>query len=86
MYKGVGAENVYMDILKTVFHTSTAGATIHIENLKGVDGEIALRAGNGEPFGVINVGDDSKLLTLCEEVGLSTNVKDFSKSLFADIN
>ncbi|MBF0541330.1 MAG: DEAD/DEAH box helicase family protein [Nitrospirae bacterium] len=84
--KKMGAEDIYTSILKTIFHTSSAGAVIHIENLKGVGGEIALRAGNGEYFGVINVGDDNELIKLCEKNGLSTSSKDFSKSLFSAIN
>ncbi len=40
---------------------------------EGATGEIALRLGaDHEPFGVINVGDDSKLISLCEEHGLAT--------------
>jgi hypothetical protein len=35
---------------------------------------------------VINVGDDTKLLTLCRAQGVATQDKDFSKSLFADLN
>ena len=38
-----------------------AGGALHVENLKGVSGEVALRVGDHEPFGVINVGDDDKL-------------------------
>ncbi len=42
---------------------------LHVENLKGATGEIALRVGDNDPFGVINVGDDAKLVKLCEDNG-----------------
>ncbi len=57
---------------------------MHVENLKGTDGEIALRLGENEPFGVINVGDASALCKLCEEQPdyLGVTDKEFSGSLF----
>ena len=58
-----------------------------MENLKGVPGEIALRVGDNDSFGVINVGDDSKLCSLCEdEEGLLVGDRDFKGSLFQSIN
>jgi hypothetical protein len=84
--KGMTAASVFNDVLKEVFNSNISGAYLHLDNLKGQDGEIALRIGDGEYFGVINVGDDAKLLKLCEENGLSTADKDFSESLFHLIN
>lgn len=78
-------ERLYEELLKAVFNSDVIGAYLHLDNLKGQDGEIALRVGTAEPFGVINVGDDAKLIKLCEEEGISTDTKDFSKSLFDDI-
>ena len=50
-------------------------------------GEVALRLGaENEAFGVINVGDDAKLVKLCEENGLATGEHQFSGSLFHEIN
>ncbi len=50
-------------------------------------GEVALRLGaDNEPFGVINVGDDTKLVKLCEEHGLATGDREFSGSLFHETN
>lgn len=58
-----------------------------MENLKGAAGEVALRLGaENEAFGVINVGDDAKLVRLCEENGLATGEREFSGSLFHEIN
>jgi hypothetical protein len=84
--KKLTSANVFNDVLKEVFNSNIAGAHLHLDNLKGQDGEIALRIGDGDYFGVINVGDDAKLLKLCEENGLSTADKDFSDSLFHLIN
>ncbi|MDK2888848.1 MAG: hypothetical protein PWP72_1726 [Thermoanaerobacter sp.] len=85
--KGMSADIVYMDMLKLIFNGAVPGAGLHIESLKGTDGEIGLRAGSAEDyFGCINVGDDSKLIKLCEDLGLSTEKRDFSQSLFHTIN
>lgn len=82
---GESAEVVYRDILDRVFHST--GGRLHIENISSVAGEIALMAGTADiPFGVINVGDDSKLVKLCEDAGLHTQDARFSASLFHDIN
>ncbi|WP_339889900.1 DEAD/DEAH box helicase family protein [Neptuniibacter pectenicola] len=79
------AEQLYQDILSSVFHST--GGRLHIENITGVAGEIALRAGSSDtPFGVINVGDDSKLIKLCEKHNLYTQDARFSESLFRGIN
>lgn len=78
---------LYSNILLKVFNTSLAGANVHIDNLKGVDGELGLRIGDTQDyFGVINVGDDSKLHKLCLEAGILGMDMDFSQSLFHKIN
>lgn len=82
----LSGDQVFDDILATLFN-APAGGSLYIENLKGATGEIALRLGAGsEPFGVINVGDDTKLVKLCEENGLETGDREFSGSLFHSIN
>lgn len=53
---------------------------------KGKDGEIGLRAGNGEYFGVVNVGDAPELVKLCESEGIVTSSKEFAESLFRTID
>ena len=83
--EGLAPAALYADVLKTVFNCNTVGATLHIENLKGVSGEIRLRLGDNDPFGVINVGDDSALLSLCTDNGFHTDAIDFSESLFQGI-
>jgi hypothetical protein len=59
---GRTAKTVFLDVLKEVFNSDVAGASLHIDNLKGQVGEIGLRIGNADYFGVINVGDDKGLL------------------------
>ncbi|MBT4208220.1 DEAD/DEAH box helicase family protein, partial [Candidatus Woesearchaeota archaeon] len=78
------ATEIFDDILNIVFNASSG--LLHIENLKGVDGEIALRMGENEYFGVINVGDSDKLTKLCEASGINISNRDFSNSLFQTIN
>lgn len=83
---GMDAQSVYRNILETLFNSEISGALLHLDNLKGADGEIGIRIGNADYFGVINVGDDKKLLDLCAENGLHTSEKDFANSLFHSIN
>lgn len=80
-------EKLFDDILATVFNAQGGGA-LHVENLKGVTGEVSLRVGDNDPFGVINVGDDTKLCKLCEDYDktLVVGERDFSASLFHGIN
>lgn len=81
---GLTGELAYDDILKLLFNSQTQ-ASLHVENLTGTDGEIALRVGESDPFGVINVGDAAALCKLCEEHTdhLTVTEKEFSGSLFA---
>jgi hypothetical protein len=77
---------IFDDILDTLFH-APGGGQLYVENLKGAQGEIALRIGaDNDPFGVINVGDDVKLVKLCSENGIETGDLEFSGSLFHEIN
>ena len=84
--RGLSAEAIFEETLTMIFNAS-AGGDLYIENLKGAEGEIALRLGaQNEPFGVINVGDDAGLLKLCASKGLQTGEREFSGSLFQTIN
>ena len=79
---GLAGEDAFNDIMKVMFNSATQAA-LHVENLKGTDGEIALRLGDNEPFGLINVGDPTELCKLCEEQEeLIVTEKEFSGSLF----
>ena len=80
------AEQVFAETLTTLFN-APGGGQLYVENLKGASGEIALRLGaENEPFGVINVGDDAKLVELCGKAGIATGDREFSGSLFHEIN
>ena len=83
----MSAEEIYNDILGLTFNSSTQAA-LHVENLKGTDGEIALRLGENDSFGLINVGDAANLCKLCEEHAelLVVTEKEFSGSLFQGLN
>jgi hypothetical protein len=82
---GLTPSQIFDDTLAALFN-APGGGLLYVENLKGATGEIALRLGDNEPFGVINVGDDAKLVKLCEEHQLQTGEREFSGSLFQDIN
>ncbi len=85
--KDVFARDTYMKILHTIFHSDVPNARLHLDRQKGGDEEIGLRIGNADYFGVINVGDSAKLITLCEDNGLLCETKEFGNtSLFATIN
>ncbi len=79
-------EEVYHDILNTIFNAQAPGA-LYLEHLKSAEGEIAIKVGDNEPFGVINVGDPGNLLKLCENhAGLIITEKIISSSLFYNLN
>ncbi len=83
---GLTPAQVFDETLATLFN-APAGGQLYVENLKNATGEVALRLGaENEPFGVINVGDDAKLVKLCEENGLETSAPEFAGSLFHGIN
>lgn len=80
-------EELFKDILKVLFNSQNP-AMLHVLNLKGTDGEIALRLGENEAFGLINVGDASALCKLCEDHPdqMTVDEKEFSGSLFANLS
>lgn len=82
---GLSPTQIFDETLAVMFN-APGGGILHVENIKGATGEIALSVGDGVPFGVINVGDDAKLVKLCEDNGLSTGDSEFSGSLFHGIN
>tara|TARA_R110000868_G_scaffold405577_1_gene685098 strand:- start:21756 stop:25022 length:3267 start_codon:yes stop_codon:yes gene_type:complete len=76
----------FFDETLAIMFNAAGGGALHVENLKGATGEIALRVGDNDPFGVINVGDDAKLVKLCEDNGIATQDSEFAGSLFHEIN
>ncbi len=82
----LSANDLFADICARLFNAPGGGA-LHVEYLKGADGELALKLGNNDPFGVINVGDAKKLYDLCDATpGLVAEERDFAGSLFRRIN
>ena len=83
---GLSPDQVFDETLEMLFN-APGGGQLYVENLKGVTGEVALRLGaENKPFGVINVGDDAKLVKLCETNGIVMHEPEFSGSLFHEIN
>ncbi|MBU3004275.1 DEAD/DEAH box helicase family protein [Paraglaciecola arctica] len=88
LWHGEDANLVFSDVLKQVFNADAKGM-LHIVHLKSGVGEIGLRVGENNWFGVVNVGDASKLVTLCEEANLTNTIvteQNFATSLFQGIN
>ncbi|MEK6451035.1 MULTISPECIES: DEAD/DEAH box helicase family protein [unclassified Myroides] len=80
------ANTIFNLINELVFNNTTIGANLYIDNLKGADGELGLRVGDNDYFGVINVGDEKKLYDLAIKNNVLGNERDFSESLFKKIN
>src|SRR5690606_13410087 len=73
-------------INELVFNNTTIGANLYVDNLKGAEGELGLREGDNDYFGVINVGDEKKLHDLALNNHVLGTERDFSDSLFKKIN
>ncbi len=82
---GLNADQIFDEVLATLFN-APGGGQLYATNIKGAQGEIALHLGDNDPFGVINVGDDSKLLKLCDERGIQSEEREFAASLFQEID
>jgi hypothetical protein len=84
------ADDVYQDILRTVFNSNTVSdePRLHVLNLRQVQGEIALRIGaHGEYFGVISIANTAAFIKICEAKGIYTVPDEFAnESLFRNIN
>lgn len=85
--KGFTPEEIYRGLLLKVFNVPSS-APLHLDNLKKAKGEIALRAGSSEFFGVINIGDDAEFLNLVrdKEPGIPVKDDELISSLFDSIN
>lgn len=83
--RGLTPELLYADILETVFNTTLSGANLYVDNLNGIDGELGIRIGDSDYFGVINIGADRALYRKCQEEEIPGLDKDFSRSLFHGI-
>ena len=83
------ADEVYADILKKLFNSS-ARQRLKVINLKSSKGELALRVGEAEPFGLINIGDDAGFFKEAEKPEnlelFDTEADDFGGSMFGTLN
>jgi hypothetical protein len=77
---------LYADILQRVFN-APARQRLKLVNIKSSKGELALRVGDAEPFGLINIGDDSKFFSQAEDVeAFDSERDDFGGALFGTLN
>lgn len=83
------ADEVYADILKKLFNADSR-QRLKVVNLKSSKGELALRVGEAEPFGLINIGDDSGFFKEAETIEylplFDTEADDFGGSMFGTLN
>ena len=80
----VGA--LYDDILQRVFN-APARQRLKLVNIKNSKGELALRVGDADPFGLINIGDDATFFKLADAATAFDNeTDDFGGALFGTLN
>ncbi len=82
---GMSVEEIFRVTLTTAFNAAGGGA-LQVERLKGSSGELTLRLGSSEPFGVINVGDPAALAKACEDAGFNVTESEFKESVFDRVN
>lgn len=79
-------DELYADILQRVFN-APAKQRLKLVNIKSSKGELALRVGDAEPFGLINIGDDAGFFGMAEEAEAFDNERDdFGGALFGTLN
>ena len=83
------ANTVYADILQKLFNAQSR-QRLKLVNLKASKGELLLKVGEAEPFGLINIGDDAGLFKEAESTAnqahFDTEADDFGTSIFSTIN
>lgn len=79
-------DELYTDILRRLFNANSR-QRLKLVNIKSSKGELALRVGDAEPFGLINIGDDSGFFTMAEKAEAFDNERDdFGGELFSTLN
>jgi Type III restriction enzyme, res subunit len=77
---------IYADILSRLFNVQDR-ARLKLVNMRSSKGELALRVGSGEAFGLINIGDDAGFFKEAEGGDdFDTETDDFGAGLFGTIN
>lgn len=81
------ADTVYADILRRLFNARSR-QRLKLVNLKGSKGELALRVGTEQPFGLISIGDDIGFFKAASEGEnpFDTETDDFGSGLFGTLN
>ena len=81
------ARRLHGEIMRHVFNAPAEGGTLAVQIIRGAEGELALKVGEAEPFGVVNVGDAVTVASRCEEQGITKLEDDHNRtSLFRGIN
>lgn len=84
-WKGREAE-LYADILQRLFNAPSR-QRLKLVNLKNSKGELALRVGEADPFGLINIGDDAGFFNSAKDhTHFDSEADDFGTTLFSNIN
>ena len=79
-------DELYADILLCLFNAN-AKQRLKLMNIKSSKGEFALRVGDSERFGLINIGDDTAFLSLAEaSVSFDRESDDFGGARFSTLN
>lgn len=77
---------LYADILARVFN-APAKQRLKLVNIKSSKGELALRVGDADPFGLINIGDDAGFFSMAEDSeAFDSERDDFGGALFGTLN
>lgn len=79
---GLRGTDLWRDICQTVFN-NPSGGILKVEPRRGTPGEMGLKVGEAEHFGMISVGDGDKLIPMLEErQELAVQRTDISVNLF----
>ena len=79
-------DDLYADILLRVFN-APARQRLKLVNIKNSKGELVLRVGDAEPFGLINIGDDAGFFSMAERSdAFDSERDDFGGALFGTLN
>lgn len=79
-------DDLYADILQRVFN-APARQRLKLVNIKNSKGELALRVGEADPFGLISIGNDAGFFRLAEDsTSFDNETDDFGGALFGTLN
>lgn len=82
LFRERSAVDAYDEALRVIFNAPGGGA-LHLDQITGAEGEIELRVGTHDPFGVVNVGNPSNVIRQAAAQGIDTGSgREFGGSLF----